>query len=60
MSEVLVSKTHHDLPNMDMKLTPKVMFNVHGIVSAKRHSKVSSEEMARKWGIRIEKAKDML
>jgi hypothetical protein len=60
VSEVLVSETFHELPSMDSVSSYQEMHNIQGVVSATRHSKVSPEELARKWGIGIEAAKNTL
>jgi uncharacterized cupin superfamily protein len=60
ISEALVDKAYRELPIFEIEATSIAMCSAHGIVSATRHSKVLPDEMARKWGIGIETAKETL
>jgi hypothetical protein len=60
ISEALVDRSYREFPIIEIGATSRAKRNFHGLVSATRHSKVSPEEMARKWGIGIETAKETL
>jgi hypothetical protein len=60
ISEALVDRSYREFPIVEIEAISRAKRDACGLVSATRHSKVSPEEMARKWGIGIEAAKETL